>query len=393
MRPERGPISSVPVLVALAVLALHSSFFLRYTIDDAYITFTAAKNLAHGHGPVFVPGERVEATSSFLWACLLAPFERAGFTSIQPAKGLGFLFAAGTIVFALRLLKRLTIDASGTAVALTGIVMASCSPFVLWSMYGMEHGLVAFLLMLSIYLFHDESRQGRGWTSAIPIALLEAARPEGVIFVLFFIGARLLRAAVGLPSPARYLIPWLGSLLLPLAAYELWGLWFYGHLLPNTVAAKVGGSLVVAVKLGVYYVLHGGSASLFWLFVATLAVVLLQMLRGVSAFRAGAMRDWFIGQFGLLLLLGVLSLQLLFTVLVGGDWMPHARFLSHVAPLAVVACAACVLSLAVRSDLPPPVRRSASRPITPKRRGPSFAAPWDSFSRRRSARSVVRSPS
>jgi hypothetical protein len=344
--PEPGPISSVPLLIALAVLVLHSSFFRRYTIDDAYITFTAAKNLALGYGPVFVPGERVEATSSLLWACLLAPFERAGFTSIQPAKGLGLLFAAGTIVVAVRLLKRLIVDASRTAVALTAVVIASCSPFVLWSMYGMEHGLVAFLLMLSIDLFHGETRRGSGWTSAIPIALLEAARPEGMMFVLFFIGARVLRGAVGIPSPARYLRPWFGWLLLPIAAYELWGLWFYGHLLPNTVAAKVGGSLAVVLKRGVYYVLHDGSASMFWLFVATLAALLLLILRGVSAFRAGAIRDWFIGQFTPLLLLGVVSIQLLFTVLVGGDWMPHARFLSHVAPLAVVACATVVLSQA-----------------------------------------------
>lgn len=341
---ERNVYIWVPVLVALALLGFHVSFFLPYTIDDAYITFTVARNIAHGHGPVFVPGENVEATSSLLWASLLAPFELATFSSIGPAKGLGFISAAGTIVIAVRLLKRLRVAASGTALTITGITIASCSPFVLWSMYGMEHGLVALLLVTSIYLFDNESRAGRGWASAIPVALLEAARPEGVAFVLFFVGARLVRAAVGLPSPARYLKPWLVGLLLPIAAYETWGLWFYGHMLPNTVAAKIDGSWIVVIKRGLYYVLHDGSASTFWLFAVTFALLPVVMLTAVPALRTGAGRGWLASQFTLLLLFGVIALQTLFTILVGGDWMPHARFLSPVAPLAIVVCAAFVLS-------------------------------------------------
>ena len=43
-----------------------------FRIDDAYITFSFSKNLAHGHGPVFSLGERVEGYSNFLWMVLLA---------------------------------------------------------------------------------------------------------------------------------------------------------------------------------------------------------------------------------------------------------------------------------------------------------------------------------
>jgi hypothetical protein len=45
---------------------------LQVTNDDAFITFTYARNLAAGHGFVFNIGERVLGTTAPLWAMLLA---------------------------------------------------------------------------------------------------------------------------------------------------------------------------------------------------------------------------------------------------------------------------------------------------------------------------------
>jgi hypothetical protein len=61
--------------LAVILLIVHAAAFLKFTIDDAYITFTYTKNLALGNGPVFAVGNHVEATSSMLWAVLLVPFE------------------------------------------------------------------------------------------------------------------------------------------------------------------------------------------------------------------------------------------------------------------------------------------------------------------------------
>ena len=78
-RIDRAVIDLVLALsfVATAVLAAH--FCARYHHnfwDDAYISLRYVKNLAHGEGLVFNPGERVEGYSNFLWIVFLTPSYR-----------------------------------------------------------------------------------------------------------------------------------------------------------------------------------------------------------------------------------------------------------------------------------------------------------------------------
>jgi hypothetical protein len=89
----------------------------------------------------------------------------------------------------------------------------------------MEHGLVAMLLVLSTWLFLREQRTGVGLLSAITICLLEASRPEGFMFVLLFVGCRLLSAVLpdGKKNIRRDLL-WLAILCLGVFSYELFGL-------------------------------------------------------------------------------------------------------------------------------------------------------------------------
>lgn len=46
--------------------------------DDSYITYRYAVNLANGDGLVFNVGERVDASSSFLYTVILAVFYKVG---------------------------------------------------------------------------------------------------------------------------------------------------------------------------------------------------------------------------------------------------------------------------------------------------------------------------
>jgi|GEM_PF-3426530 len=325
----------LPAGIILLALVVHSLVFVSYTIDDAYITFTSAKNLAEGYGPVFVPGEHVEATSSFLWACLLAPFELVGIGSMIGSKVLGLLFAVLTVFTALRLLRSLRPSISTPEMTVTGMLLAACSPFILWSMYGMEHGMVAFLLVLAVLLFEEESWRGWGWLSAIPIVLLQMARPEGFIFVILFIVMRVFRMAAGNADRQSYLLRWLLALALPLVIYEAWGMQFYGYLLPNTVAAKVDGSMFSHLKRGILYLTGGRSAVMTYLFLFSLLAAV-PVLFARARMDAPVLHRLFLRRFGYLLVLAVVGVQMLFTIFVGGDWMPNGRFLSHVAPLIII---------------------------------------------------------
>lgn len=80
------------LLFILAIFAgIELARFSLITIDDAFITFTYAKNISLGKGAVFVPHEYVEATSSILWALLLVPFEFLHIGSLIGSKVLGAL--------------------------------------------------------------------------------------------------------------------------------------------------------------------------------------------------------------------------------------------------------------------------------------------------------------
>ncbi len=58
-------------LVALAAIAARLATG-PHPIDDAYITFRYARNLADGLGLVYNPGEWVLGTTAPLWATILA---------------------------------------------------------------------------------------------------------------------------------------------------------------------------------------------------------------------------------------------------------------------------------------------------------------------------------
>ena len=63
----------VAVILVVLVECLLLSFFLSGgVIDDAYISFRYAVNLANGFGLTYNPGQLVEGYSNFLWVILLS---------------------------------------------------------------------------------------------------------------------------------------------------------------------------------------------------------------------------------------------------------------------------------------------------------------------------------
>src|SRR2546427_11263191 len=68
----------LPAVVALLARVLTGP----HPIDDAYITFRYARNLAEGLGLVYNPGEWVLGTTAPLWAMLLGGGYRLGLTAL-----------------------------------------------------------------------------------------------------------------------------------------------------------------------------------------------------------------------------------------------------------------------------------------------------------------------
>src|SRR5262245_41845498 len=88
---------SAPFLVtAAAVLLLVPALLTFYVVDDAYISFRYAKNLADGQGFVFNAGSPVEGVTNLLWTLVLAgAFETGAIARLGVER---FVIAAGLLL-------------------------------------------------------------------------------------------------------------------------------------------------------------------------------------------------------------------------------------------------------------------------------------------------------
>jgi arabinofuranosyltransferase len=69
---HNGRTGNILAIAAIAVALICGFLWRNDTIDDAYIVYQYAKNIAAGHGAVFNIGERVEGYSSPFWVAVLS---------------------------------------------------------------------------------------------------------------------------------------------------------------------------------------------------------------------------------------------------------------------------------------------------------------------------------
>ncbi|MEA3376851.1 MAG: hypothetical protein U9R72_11725 [Chloroflexota bacterium] len=212
-------------------------------LDDAWIHFQFARNLARGAGFAFNPGQPTAGSTAPLWSLLLAGvyalggrFPLAG----QLLSSASFLFALGTTYGLTKQLtrRRWTAWLAGAVVAVNGrMVWAGLS--------ALETCLFTALTLVALSSHLADRRGGRyRLRTAALFGLAALLRPEGyLLFALAVVDVVL--AALASPSPASRLasraaglvpaVALFAALVLP---YLLFSLRSAGHLLPNTFSAK-----------------------------------------------------------------------------------------------------------------------------------------------------------
>ncbi len=203
-------------------------------IDDAYITFRYARNLAGGAGLVYNVGERVLGTSAPLFAILLALVHRVTGAAIP-----GIAFGTGAACLPLVALAgyRLARRVSGPALAAL-FVAASLAPRE--SLRVFASGMETPLYMLGLLVAVELACRGRDTAAFAVAGALAFVHPDAVLLVPALAVA--LRLARG-----RW--PWrAGALGLAPAAAAAAALGaFYGSPVPHSVTAK---RLVYAMPSG-----------------------------------------------------------------------------------------------------------------------------------------------
>ena len=239
-------LATIATAGTLALLLAHAAVY-SFLCDDAFISFRYARNLAHGFGLVFNPGfERVEGYTNFLWVLLLAAGERIGISPEAAARPLSLLATVALwAVVVSWVFGREGPRAGPWAAAAAGAVLASARSVAVWSTGGLETRLfellaVAGTLRLLLEIDADANSAARRPWSGLLLGLATLTRPDGALIGGCALGAGLVLD----PERRRSARQWAAraaGFVLPVAAHTAFRLLYYGELVPNTYAAKVGG--------------------------------------------------------------------------------------------------------------------------------------------------------
>jgi arabinofuranosyltransferase len=298
--------------VSVAVFLVLAQRFFDHTVDDAFISFRYAENLANGLGPVFNPGERVEGYTNFLWVVLIAPFIALDFEPESVARLLGLAAAIGTLGATTRMSARP--DDSPEIVWIAPLLLASNPAFAVWATGGLETPLFTCLLAWAVVGVTEAlPRKSLGVGSALCLAGAALTRPEGLGLALV-IGALLIVHGYGSGARARAFLWWSLVFLSIFIPFFAWRWSYYGDPLPNTFYVKVGSDASQVLR-GLKYI---------WSYFHETGFLLLISFFGLR---------WSAALNQISILLGVLVAFVGYVVIVGGDGLPMYRFLVPIIPL------------------------------------------------------------
>ncbi|MCK4776529.1 MAG: hypothetical protein KAT30_17150 [Candidatus Krumholzibacteria bacterium] len=229
-----------PLILALIVFAISCTILAPFTVDNAFVAFRYAEQLAQGNGIKFnADGPETEGFVSWLWLIASAVATRAGASIPASMMWLSALIGALTIVVLWRHL--VTEERSEFEVALPLIFLAASAPYALYAVSGTECTLFSLLLLLTVLISgRVSSRRSATGIAILAVCaiLLALCRPEGV-FALPVIAViqRLTR------RPDRTTMVSALIVVLFVGAFYVWRTIHFGSLLPppywNSVATPV----------------------------------------------------------------------------------------------------------------------------------------------------------
>lgn len=233
---------SILLLVLCIAEFLRESWPVHPQLDDAYISYRYARNLAEGNGLVYNVGEYVEGFTNLLWTLLVAGGMTLGFEANVVGHALG-LFCGAMILLCTYLYGRTGLPGSRVYIAgLTPWIVLATSPFAFWATSGMETHLFAATTTAA---FVAQARERFGFATLFA-TLATLTRPDGALVAAILFGFQILLFRKDRRWSWTYPI----SYLLVLSLLTAFRLAYYGSPVPNTFFAKVGG---IPMKQGVSY--------------------------------------------------------------------------------------------------------------------------------------------
>lgn len=322
--PRRYVFWTVAVLAVLA--AATQAWLLRWTCDDAFISFRYAQHFVDGHGLVFNldPTEApVEGYTNFSWTMWLAlgamlGFEHEGLTTWSIFWGV--VCHAGVVL----LLAKMAWSASNerAVVPIAACAYAAIHHAQSLAPAGLETALFVLLATSMLHLAMTMRCMRQAWLMGFLGVMCAMTRPDGGLFVAMG-GLFVLYDAVKRRAP-RLLLAYVLPFVVVFVPYLLWRYSFYGYWVPNTAFAKSAGDPLLG--LGWSYV-SGFFVCYFALLTAFVPLVFFALKKGdflATIQPALGRRPW-------LVIAAFVLPYIFFVTWVGGDFM-FGRFLLPVLP-------------------------------------------------------------
>jgi hypothetical protein len=307
------PITPIIIFTVLYLIGLLP--FIDFKVDDAFISYVYSKNLLIGNGLTY-NGLMVEGYSNPLWTVLLVPFVGFGINPLTASRIISILFALLSCIFTFKLSKEIVPLDSQIPAILGTLSITVLSPFLAWSMGGLETIFFSSLIVALVYL-ELLGTQSMKHGSPVILFLIAVTRPEGamvsVIWLLYRIRMQTTKLKITLREFLLFFI--LFSIFLGLR-YST-----YGYLLPNTAYRKVSPSLANTLEAGKWLISFITLRPLFGII----------LLGGVSTI---LLDSSMLKQSALPF--GIIISFIGFILISGRGWMPHHRLLTPIIPLLAI---------------------------------------------------------
>jgi hypothetical protein len=241
------------------------------------------------------------------------------------SKVLGLLFSGATLLLVFFAMQRISDGRRGPAL-LAALLTASVGSFAAYGPSGLESPLYMFLLVGVFYT----AWASRWFAAGMLAGLATLTRPDGVVVLMMVMAWMVIcRKEKGIQLRQFLMIAMAYGLIM--VPWTLWRVGYYGHLVPNAIAAKSGMLLWKQIYIGIRYVgqfLLGNLPLLLLLLVGCAALI-----RSRRTVRMQGMTP--VESLLLILVVGLSA----FVAFVGGDWMPAWRFFAPIVPLGAMLVA------------------------------------------------------
>jgi arabinofuranosyltransferase len=221
------------VLILLSLgLIIHRAWF----NDDSFIMFRTLDNFVNGHGLTWNIYERVQAYTSPLWLFLLTPIYALTHEIYFTVTTVSVVLSALALFFLFMTVE----DKKQLIIPL--VALAFSNAYINFSTSGLENALLNFLCILFIFFYIKKQNIRHFYLIIFLISsLIALTRLDALLIVLPTL------IYIFVTDKRKFFNKILTGLLglSPLILWELFSLFYYGFLLPNTFYAKLNAGMPI----------------------------------------------------------------------------------------------------------------------------------------------------